>query len=797
MSIRRDNFDTDDFFNPLGGTDDLVLLDTHGGEISFDNVHSSAGSISGSSASRRSRLLIPGDDSSGDMFGDYLYGSDLSSVPRSQYSDSDGIEALRMENTPDLLHGMMGRGSLSEGRTDSTGRRTGSDTGDDFSVSSRMSSYSKMGLGQEGDALAAARRKARESLAGGFAEDALEYGVNGFLGDDLCMELPLELGIGEGLDMQIPLDGGLGDLNVSLGDGLFGLSDLDPNVRPEDPKARRERLRRALDGDLYESEMDAQSVSTAPRAGLSQVLSCEERQLQRQRRRMEIRTKALSMAADASTSISTATMKTWLANADSIVAPELQGVSRSAHMMRILAEKRRSHGSLDKNSRNGDRMNHADATQVGLQMANAFLTTLDEYSMTPTMWMTISQGDDGPLAPTIEKHNENMHIGDKVEAASIRIAQFSSSRTFSSMANQRRGMVGGASGGIGDISSDGSVVMPLPPTAIDSTVLVSSSIRPLAGAFVSPAVASTLHAHRSAQWKKLGYSLNENAEAMDDDYSSVISSLQQESVPPDTHNMGEDLGKYVDPSSDAGLPNADPFDQPFDGYNDGYLSNDINLEPLDEEPIFDTPSRHSAQSQSTGKSTSVLESLLAANASGTLPITPKSVLQNLKRTPHGSENPPGSPSSVATRATVDSTFTTATSIASESTDLSSSSLVSIEKWRPVTVAMLRALAALMTAPSAAPESNEVCEVQTQSSELVPFHQGGNFANLEIGKGSYADPISFDELTDGAGKRVAAGAFYQLLLLKSWGVINVNQSDTYTDIKIARSTNFAQALRVHS
>ena len=50
-------------------------------------------------------------------------------------------------------------------------------------------------------------------------------------------------------------------------------------------------------------------------------------------------------------------------------------------------------------------------------------------------------------------------------------------------------------------------------------------------------------------------------------------------------------------------------------------------------------------------------------------------------------------------------------------------------------------------------------------------------------------LSFTALSEGCSRRTAAGVFFELLQLKTWDYIDVNQTTAYGDIKVAPGVKF--------
>lgn len=53
-------------------------------------------------------------------------------------------------------------------------------------------------------------------------------------------------------------------------------------------------------------------------------------------------------------------------------------------------------------------------------------------------------------------------------------------------------------------------------------------------------------------------------------------------------------------------------------------------------------------------------------------------------------------------------------------------------------------------------------------------------------------VSFDSLTQGVSKRVAAASFMEVLNLKTWGRVEAQQLEPFSDILLTRSAHCATA-----
>ena len=61
-----------------------------------------------------------------------------------------------------------------------------------------------------------------------------------------------------------------------------------------------------------------------------------------------------------------------------------------------------------------------------------------------------------------------------------------------------------------------------------------------------------------------------------------------------------------------------------------------------------------------------------------------------------------------------------------------------------------------------------------------------------GDGEKPKDLSYDKLSYGVSRRTACGVFFELLQLKTWDFIELNQEESYSDIKIAPGVRFDEA-----
>jgi hypothetical protein len=108
------------------------------------------------------------------------------------------------------------------------------------------------------------------------------------------------------------------------------------------------------------------------------------------------------------------------------------------------------------------------------------------------------------------------------------------------------------------------------------------------------------------------------------------------------------------------------------------------------------------------------------------------------------------------------------------------------------VAMLKALASSMTGPAPAVKVGRKRKSRA-GEEPEGGEDRGDLADVSTGKGTAEDPLSFNDVLAGVSRRTAAASFFQLLVLRSWDVVQVEQPVAFEDIAIARTTRFAEAL----
>ena len=59
----------------------------------------------------------------------------------------------------------------------------------------------------------------------------------------------------------------------------------------------------------------------------------------------------------------------------------------------------------------------------------------------------------------------------------------------------------------------------------------------------------------------------------------------------------------------------------------------------------------------------------------------------------------------------------------------------------------------------------------------------SMAGTDDDEGSKPSHLSFDSLSKGSSRRTAAGVFFELLQLKTWDYIEIDQDESYGDIKV--------------
>lgn len=94
------------------------------------------------------------------------------------------------------------------------------------------------------------------------------------------------------------------------------------------------------------------------------------------------------------------------------------------------------------------------------------------------------------------------------------------------------------------------------------------------------------------------------------------------------------------------------------------------------------------------------------------------------------------------------------------------------KWHKHTVKVLAMLKRNMATPEEAAAAAEN-EAEGEEATKKPTH------------------LSYDKLSNGCSRRTAAGVFFELLQLKTWDFINVDQDEAYGDITITGGNRFAE------
>mmetsp|Transcript_19905 Transcript_19905/g.22574 ORF Transcript_19905/g.22574 Transcript_19905/m.22574 type:complete len:498 (-) Transcript_19905:158-1651(-) len=68
----------------------------------------------------------------------------------------------------------------------------------------------------------------------------------------------------------------------------------------------------------------------------------------------------------------------------------------------------------------------------------------------------------------------------------------------------------------------------------------------------------------------------------------------------------------------------------------------------------------------------------------------------------------------------------------------------------------------------------------------------NMTDEETEDDTKARELSYDKLSYGTSRRTACGVFFELLQLKTWDFIDLNQEESYSDIKIAPGVRFSES-----
>jgi hypothetical protein len=70
-----------------------------------------------------------------------------------------------------------------------------------------------------------------------------------------------------------------------------------------------------------------------------------------------------------------------------------------------------------------------------------------------------------------------------------------------------------------------------------------------------------------------------------------------------------------------------------------------------------------------------------------------------------------------------------------------------------------------------------------------------YCYCSVGVGA-SEPLLFSSVIEGDTRRSAASEFFHLMVLQTWNIVHIEQSQAYGDINITRTPNFAQAVQDH-
>jgi hypothetical protein len=780
---------------PLSGADILPdlgqvdVLDAYGrlpfGDDNFVDVNTAANQPSSSSRRRKGEDIPLGRFQAGPVreqaFDEDDDDFDIRSGSKRGGGSVDDVEILRRANaTPS---GAM-RTSLGVGGVLAAGRS--GDDDDRFSVVSELDDSVRRGkrggsnafAAGEGDsaAQAAAKRKARASLAAAdpsaMADDEDLYDLSGAMGLDDVVSARGGAAAG-GLDQQDGIDNHDFDDNANY------------DAAEEAPINDAENVNTFADDLADVGKGAVKKTKILPRLGLADdaelfasrdvdAKSAKEKSAAAQRRRKELLVKKKVLRADDETIVSSETMKSWLKDTSAITKPRYRGAALLAHLH-----------STSETARN-ERLVHEKDFPISesgavFAAAAALTSALDSMAFSSSSWALAFQSSSSssplPLADA------------KTEAAASRIALIAGSNSAAAAATRSRQMIGPALGGIGDLTEDGDLSIPIPAVVNADAELSKTNF--YAGALLAQPLSSVIYLHGHGRGAYPSLHSSSSSSAANDEAADEEEEFEA--------NAGEN-GHAANPiKADFAFDNADyDADIAGDGIGaDGAVTGDSLEWKEDASPVF-------SKKASLDGSVSSLSAKLGAVAASAASISPlDSARSGAGMGMEGTNEMVGENEDEELESNASSSMQQRVL----TVDGISSSEVDKDKWHPATIAVLRALAAVMTGPvpQAAPAGGRAAGKKRKASELLAAapgslakaNEGGDLGDVTKGKGTPSDPVSFKELSAGISRRIAASSFFQLLVLKSWDIIDVKQEEPYGDLMIARTSRFSTSLVGHA
>ena len=694
----------------------------------------------------------------------------------------DDVEILRRANaTPS---GAM-RTSLGVGGVLAAGR--GGDDDDRFSVVSDLDDSVRRGkrgavgsnalAGGEADsaAQAAAKRKARASLAAAdpsaMADDEDLYDLSGAMGLD---NVSARGGAAGGIEQLDGIDNHDFDDNANY------------DAAEEAPINDAENANAFADDLADVGKVASKKAKTMPQLGLAgddelysaidgdvKSAAAKEKTAAAQRRKKETLIKKKVLRADDETIVSSETMKSWLKDTSAITKPRYRGAALLAHLHSTSESARNERLVMDKDF---------STTESGavFSAAAALTSALDSMALSSSSWALAFQSSSSSSPPPVADA--------RTEAAATRIALIAGSNSAAAAATRSRQMIGPALGGIGDLTEDGDLSIPI-PAVVDADAELSKT-NFYAGALLAQPLSSVIYLHGHGRGAYPSLHSSSSSSAADDE------AADNDVIDTSAGDIGHSAVAPGD--ADIGYGDAD-YDADIVGYGigaDGAVDGDGAEWKEGSSPVI-------SKKASLDGSVSSLSAKMSAAAASAANISPLDSARS---------GGAGAGMDVAGGDEEDENGSIASAPQQRilTVDGISSSEVDKDKWHPATIAVLRALAAVMTGPvpQAAPTGGRASGKKRKASELLASaavaaagslakaDEGGDLGDVTRGKGTPSDPVSFKELSSGISRRIAASSFFQLLVLKSWDIIDVKQEEPYGDLMIARTSRFSTSLVGH-
>ena len=766
---------------PIGGADILPdlgtvdVLDAFGrlpfGDDTFVDVNAAASGPASSSRRRKGEDIPLGRFQAGPVketaFDEADDDFDIRSS--SKRGSVDDVEILRRANaTPSgAMRTSLGVGGIQAGQGDDDDR---------FSVVSELDDSVRRGKRAstlapgDGDSVAqaAAKRKARASLAiadpSAMAEEEDLYDLSGAMGLD-----NVSARSGTGVENAEEFDNQEFDNNANY--------DMIEEEVPIIDAAENVNMLADL-ADVGKSAKKARTFPQQPQLGLDNnaehvasratgAKSAKEKSEAAQKRKKDMlsKTKAKVLRADDETIVSSEMMKSWLKDTSAITKPRYRGAALMAHLHSTSESARNDRLVADKDFSVSERGG-------AIAAAGALTSALDGLALSSSSWTLAFQSKSSSVPEILSDA--------KTESAATLIGLIAGSNAAAATSARSRQMIGPALGGIGDLTEDGDLSIPIPAVWNAEAELNKTNF--YSGALLAQPLSSIFYQHGHGH-----------------------------GAYPSLHNSSSSSAVEIDLDEEAGVGNGagnigqvEAHDDDFGGFGDAGFDADLEGEGIGADGAVEGEWKEGASPSIQGKKASLDGSLNGVSAQ----FATAAKISPLDSARSGSGD--GAGMDVARGVEGDEEIAAASSQQSGgilTVDGISSSEVDKDKWHPATIAVLRALAAVMTGPvPVAASSGRAAGKKRKASEqsgigsapgsLAKATDGGDLGDLTKGKGTPSDPVSFKELSSGISRRIAASSFFQLLVLKSWDIIDVKQEESYGDLKIARTSRFATALLEH-